>query len=49
LTLAWLAPDSRFRITLDEQGAFILQAFAMGIAAGAERIAVYNWADNARR
>jgi hypothetical protein len=42
---AWLAPDSKFRITLDEQGAFIIQMFAMSIAAGAERIAVYKLAD----
>jgi hypothetical protein len=42
---AWLAPNSQFRITLDEQGAFIIQAFAMGIAAGAERVAVYKLAD----
>jgi hypothetical protein len=41
----WLAPDSQFRITLDEQGAFIVQAFAVGIAAGAERIAIYKLAD----
>ena len=42
---AWLAPNSQFKITLDEQGAFIVQAFAMGLAAGAERIAVYKMAD----
>jgi hypothetical protein len=41
----WLVPDSLFKITLDEQGAFIVQVFAMGIAAGAERIAVYKMAD----
>ncbi len=42
---AWLAPNSQFKITLDEQGAFIVQAVAMGLAAGAERIAVYKMAD----
>jgi hypothetical protein len=42
---AWLAPNSQFKITLDEQGAFIVQALAMGLAAGAERIAVYKMAD----
>jgi hypothetical protein len=42
---AWPAPGSQFQITLDEQGAFIVQAFAMGLAAGAERIAVYKMAD----
>jgi hypothetical protein len=41
----WLAPDSQFKITLDEQGAFIVQVFAVGIAAGAERIAIYKLAD----
>jgi hypothetical protein len=41
----WLAPNSQFKITLDEQAAFIVQAFAMGLAAGAERIAVYKMAD----
>ncbi len=41
----WLAPTSQFQITLEEQGAFIVQAFALGIAAGAERIAVYKLAD----
>ncbi len=44
---AWLAPNSQFKITLDEQGAFVVQAFAMGLAAGAERIAVYKMADTA--
>ncbi len=42
---AWLVPESQFKITLDEQGAFIVQVFAVGIAAGAERIAVYKLAD----
>ncbi len=41
----WLAPDSQFNITLDEQGAFIVQVFAVGIAAGAERVAIYKLAD----
>ncbi len=41
----WPVPEPRFRITLDEQGAFIIQAFAMGLAGGAERIAVYKLAD----
>ena len=42
---AWLVPESQFKITLDEQGAFIVQVFAVGIAAGAERIAIYKLAD----
>ncbi|PWB62608.1 MAG: hypothetical protein C3F14_09705 [Deltaproteobacteria bacterium] len=41
----WLAPGSQFKITLEEQAAFIVQAFAMGLAGGAERIAVYKMAD----
>jgi hypothetical protein len=41
----WLAPDSQFKITLDEQAAFIVQVMAVGIAAGAERIAIYKMAD----
>jgi hypothetical protein len=41
----WPANGAQFQITLDEQAAFIVQAFAMGIAAGAERIAVYKMAD----
>ena len=42
---AWLAPGAQFKITLEEQGAFILQVFAMGLASGAERIAIYKLAD----
>jgi hypothetical protein len=41
----WLAPGSQFQITLEEQAAFVVQAFAMGLAGGAERIAVYKMAD----
>lgn len=35
----------RFPLTLEEQAAFIVQSFAMGLAAGAERIAVYKMID----
>ncbi len=42
---AWPAPGAQFKITLDEQGAFIVQVFAMGLASGAERIAIYKLAD----
>ncbi len=42
---AWPVPNSTFNITLDDQAAFIVQAFAMGLAGGAERIAVYKMAD----
>lgn len=39
------APNSRFVITLEEQAAYIIQAFAMGIAGGAARIAVFKMID----
>lgn len=42
---AWPVPDARFRVTLEDQAAFIAQAMALGIAAGAERIGVYRMAD----
>lgn len=34
------------RVTLDQQAAFIIQAYALGFAAGADRIAVYRLVDN---
>jgi hypothetical protein len=37
--------DPRFVVTLDEQASFIIQSFALGLAAGAERIAVYKMID----
>jgi hypothetical protein len=37
--------DPRFVISLDEQASYIIQAFALGLAAGAERIAVYKMID----
>lgn len=42
---AWPVPNPTFNVTLDDQAAFIVQSFAMGLAAGAERIAVYKMAD----
>jgi hypothetical protein len=39
------APNSRFAITLEEQAAYIIQAFAMGIAGGAGRIGVFKMVD----
>jgi hypothetical protein len=42
---AWPVANPRFDITLDEQSSFIIQSFAMGLAAGASRIAVYKMAD----
>lgn len=35
----------RFRVRLEDQANFILQAFALGLAGGAERISVYKMAD----
>ena len=42
---AWPVPNAQFDISLEEQGFFIVQALSLGIAAGAERIAVYKMAD----
>jgi len=39
----WTIPD--WTVTLDQQAGFIVQAFAQGLAAGAERIAVYKLID----
>jgi hypothetical protein len=39
------APNSRFAITLEEQAAYVIQAFAMGIAGGATRIGVFKMID----
>jgi hypothetical protein len=38
-------PNSQFAITLDEQAAYIVQAFAMGIAGGASRLSVFKMID----
>lgn len=42
----WELPDANFNISLEEQGSFLLQAFALSLSAGAERVAVYKWMDN---
>ncbi|MCI0393347.1 MAG: hypothetical protein L0322_00230 [Chloroflexi bacterium] len=42
---AWPVPNWTLSVTLDEQAAFIPQALAAGLAAGAERIAVYKLKD----
>lgn len=42
----WELPHANFDITLEEQASFLLQAFALGLNSGAERIAVYKWMDN---
>lgn len=39
------APGSQFSITLEEQAAYIIQAFATGIAGGAGRISVFKMID----
>ena len=39
----WTIPD--WEVTLDQQAGFIIQAFAQGLAAGAQRIAIYKLAD----
>lgn len=41
----WPVADPTFRITLEEQSHFIIQSFAMALAAGASRVAVYKLAD----
>lgn len=38
-------PEAQFQITLEDQAAFIIQSFAMALAGGAERIAVYKMID----
>lgn len=35
-----------FQVTLDEQAGFLLQSFALALASGVERVAVYKWLDN---
>jgi len=42
---AWPVPNAQFNISLEEQAFFITQALSLGVAAGAERIAVYKMAD----
>ena len=42
----WPVPRPMFRVTLEEQAAFIGQAVALAFAAGAERVAVYKLIDN---
>ena len=42
---AWPVPNAQFQVSLEQQAAYIVQAFSLGIAAGAERLAVYKMAD----
>jgi hypothetical protein len=44
---AWPVANPRFHVSLEEQAAFMPQALALGMAAGAQRIAVYKMADTA--
>ncbi len=41
----WPVPDGMFAVTLDEQAAFMPQALASALAAGAQRIAVFKLKD----
>jgi hypothetical protein len=41
-------PRGDFRVTLDDQASYLIQAFALGLAAGVERIAVYPFVDAAQ-
>ncbi len=43
---AWPVPYPMFRVTLEEQAAFVGQALALALAAGIERAAIYKLADN---
>ena len=42
---AWPVPNPQFTITQEDQAAYIIQGFAMALAAGAQRVAVYKLAD----
>ena len=42
---AWPVPNAQFDISQEQQAAFIVQAFSLAIAAGAQRVAVYKMAD----
>ncbi|NLE99604.1 MAG: hypothetical protein GX601_01360 [Anaerolineales bacterium] len=42
----WHMPAANYEISLEEQASFLLQSFALALAAGAERVAVYKWLDN---
>jgi hypothetical protein len=45
----WVLPGANFDVTLEEQAGFLLQAFALALSQGVERIAVYRWVDNEPR
>lgn len=41
----WPVTRPQYQITLDQQGAFLVQAAALGLAAGADRVGVYKFFD----
>jgi len=41
----WPIERPRWRVSLEEQASFLLQSFALALAHGAERVAVYKWMD----
>ncbi|HIQ01250.1 MAG TPA: hypothetical protein EYH30_03825, partial [Anaerolineales bacterium] len=43
----WPIERPRWRVSLEEQAGFLLQSFALALASGAERVAVYKWMDAA--
>jgi hypothetical protein len=42
---SWPVPNAQFDVSLEQQAAYVVQAFSLGIAAGAERMAIYKMAD----
>jgi hypothetical protein len=42
----WPVVNPQFRVTLQDQASYVIQAFTLGIAAGAGRMAVYNMVDD---
>lgn len=45
---AWPVSDAQFQVRLEDQAAFMIEALALGIAGGAERIAVFKMMDTER-
>ncbi|MBN1956363.1 MAG: hypothetical protein JW900_15130 [Anaerolineae bacterium] len=41
----WPLERPRWRVNLEEQAGFLLQAFSLALASGVERVAVYKWMD----
>lgn len=42
----WPMEAANYQVSLEEQSSFLLQAFALALSQGAERIAVYKWLDD---